>query len=42
MAVVPLLAPHSDVLTYDCRGNGQSAREDDYKILELVAHVHNG
>ncbi|MGC1553371.1 MAG: alpha/beta fold hydrolase, partial [Bradyrhizobium sp.] len=24
--VVPLLTPHADVLTFDCRGHGQSAR----------------
>ena len=24
--VVPLLTPHADVLTYDCRGHGQSAK----------------
>src|SRR4029453_4519670 len=24
--VVPLLTPHADVLTYDCRGHGKSAK----------------
>jgi 3-oxoadipate enol-lactonase len=46
--VVPLLTPHADVLTYDCRGHGQSARVKMTYTPELFAgdlaslldHVH--
>jgi 3-oxoadipate enol-lactonase len=46
--VVPLLAPHADVLTYDCRGHGQSGRPKMKFTPELFAadlaglldHVH--
>jgi len=35
--VVPLLTPHADVLTYDCRGHGQSSRVRMTYTLELFA-----
>ena len=35
--VVPLLTPHADVLTYDCRGHGQSAKLKMTYTLELFA-----
>ena len=35
--VVPLLTPHADVLTYDCRGHGQSARAKMTYTPELFA-----
>lgn len=35
--VVPLLAPHADVLTYDCRGHGQSGRPKMKFTPELFA-----
>ena len=35
--VVPLLTPHADVLTYDCRGHGQSARVKMTYTPELFA-----
>ena len=35
--VVPLLAPHADVLTYDCRGHGQSAKVKMIYTPELFA-----
>src|SRR5882757_6824904 len=35
--VVPLLTPHSDVLTYDCRGHGQSGRPKMKFTPELFA-----
>jgi len=46
--VVPRLTPHADVLTYDCRGHGQSARVKMAYTPELFAgdlanlldHVH--
>jgi 3-oxoadipate enol-lactonase len=46
--VVPLLTPHADVLTYDCRGHGQSGRAKMRftpelfagDLAELLDHVH--
>jgi 3-oxoadipate enol-lactonase len=46
--VVPLLTPHADVLTYDCRGHGQSGRAKmtftpelfAADLAELLDHVH--
>jgi len=35
--VVPLLIPHADVLTYDCRGHGKSARPKMKFTPELFA-----
>ena len=35
--VVPLLAPHADVLTYDCRGHGKSAAVKMTYTVELFA-----
>ena len=35
--VVPLLTPHADVLTYDCRGHGQSAKVKMTYTAELFA-----
>jgi 3-oxoadipate enol-lactonase len=35
--VVPLLMPHADVLTYDCRGHGQSGRVKMTYTPELFA-----
>jgi len=35
--VVPLLTAHADVLTFDCRGHGQSARVKMTYTLELFA-----
>jgi 3-oxoadipate enol-lactonase len=35
--VVPLLTPHADVLTFDCRGHGQSSRLKMKYTLELFA-----
>jgi 3-oxoadipate enol-lactonase len=35
--VVPLLTPHADVLTFDCRGHGQSSRAKMKYTLELFA-----
>ncbi|HET7889784.1 MAG TPA: alpha/beta hydrolase [Bradyrhizobium sp.] len=35
--VVPLLTPHADVLTYDCRGHGQSAKIKMSYTAELFA-----
>ena len=35
--VVPLLTPHADILTYDCRGHGQSARVKMTNTPELFA-----
>ena len=35
--VVPLLTPHADVLTYDCRGHGQSAKVKMTYKAELFA-----
>lgn len=35
--VVPLLTPHADVLTYDCRGHGQSAKARMTYTAELFA-----
>jgi 3-oxoadipate enol-lactonase len=35
--VVPLLTPHADVLTFDCRGHGQSARVKMTYTLDLFA-----
>ena len=35
--VVPLLTPHADVLTFDCRGHGQSSRIKMKYTLELFA-----
>ena len=35
--VVPLLTPHADVLTFDCRGHGQSSRVKMKYTLELFA-----
>lgn len=35
--VVPLLTPHADVLTYDCRGHGQSAKVKMTYTPELFA-----
>jgi 3-oxoadipate enol-lactonase len=35
--VVPLLTPHADVLTYDCRGHGQSTRVKMTYTAELFA-----
>jgi 3-oxoadipate enol-lactonase len=35
--VVPLLTPHADVLTYDCRGHGQSSRARMKYTPELFA-----
>jgi 3-oxoadipate enol-lactonase len=35
--VVPLLAPHADVLTYDCRGHGKSGRAKMTFTPELFA-----
>jgi 3-oxoadipate enol-lactonase len=35
--VVPLLTPHADVLTYDCRGHGRSARAKTTYTAELFA-----
>ena len=35
--VVPLLTPHADVLTYDCRGHGQSGRAKMTFTPELFA-----
>ena len=36
--VVPLLTPHADVLVYDCRGHGQSAKVRMTYTLELFAN----
>lgn len=36
--VVPLLTPHADVLAYDCRGHGQSAKIGMTCTLELFAN----
>ncbi len=36
--VVPLLTPHADVLAYDCRGHGQSAKIRMAYTLELFAN----
>ena len=35
--VVPLLTPHADVLTFDCRGHGQSAKVKMTYTAELFA-----
>ena len=35
--VVPLLTPHADVLTYDCRGHGKSGRPKMKFTPELFA-----
>jgi len=35
--VVPLLTPHADVLTFDCRGHGQSAKVKMIYTSELFA-----
>jgi 3-oxoadipate enol-lactonase len=35
--VVPLLTPHADILTYDCRGHGQSAKVKMTYTTELFA-----
>ncbi len=35
--VVPLLSPHGDVLTYDCRGHGKSGRSKTTFTPELFA-----
>jgi len=35
--VVPLLTPHADVLTFDCRGHGQSAKVKMIYTPELLA-----
>jgi 3-oxoadipate enol-lactonase len=35
--VVPLLTPHADVLTFDCRGHGQSAKVKMIYTAELFA-----
>jgi 3-oxoadipate enol-lactonase len=35
--VVPLLTPHADVLTYDCRGHGKSAKDKMTYTAELFA-----
>jgi 3-oxoadipate enol-lactonase len=35
--VVPLLTPHADILTFDCRGHGQSSRVKMKYTLELFA-----
>ena len=35
--VVPLLTPHADVLTYDCRGHGKSAKDRMTYTAELFA-----
>jgi 3-oxoadipate enol-lactonase len=35
--VVPLLTPHADVLTYDCRGHGKSSRAKMKYTAELFA-----
>lgn len=35
--VVPLLTPHADVLTFDCRGHGKSSRPKMKFTLELFA-----
>jgi 3-oxoadipate enol-lactonase len=35
--VVPLLTPHADVLTFDCRGHGQSAKAKMVYTPELFA-----
>src|SRR6201996_1378119 len=35
--VVPLLTPHADVLTFDCRGHGQSAKARMTYTAELFA-----
>jgi 3-oxoadipate enol-lactonase len=37
-SVVPLLTPHTDVLTYDCRGHGQSSKIGMTYTLELFAN----
>lgn len=36
--VVPLLTPHADVLTYDCRGHGKSSRVKMKYTPEQFAH----